>query len=94
MKKQLINKPNYMKNFKLYLTTCILSLFTFYSNASAQDCLPGDTSGECGPSVPEPGTGAPGIRKSPIDDYTPILIITAITIAGLISYKQRELLRK
>ncbi|SFM75476.1 hypothetical protein SAMN05421738_102185 [Algoriella xinjiangensis] len=81
-----------MKNLKLYLTIFIFSLFTFCSNTFAQDCMPGDP--ECDPNTPPDPTNSPGNRKLPIDDYAPLLIITAITIAGLISYKQRELLKK
>lgn len=35
-----------------------------------------------------------GTNNTPIDDYTPLLIITAVAIAGFISYKQRQLIKK
>ncbi|WP_291118756.1 hypothetical protein [Empedobacter sp. UBA7248] len=38
--------------------------------------------------------GGTGGRKVPIDDYAPILIVTAVTIAGVISYRQRQVIKK
>lgn len=35
-----------------------------------------------------------GSNATPINDYAPLLIITAVTIAGFISYKQRQLIKK
>lgn len=77
-----------MKNFKLLLTFILVTILNV--SISAQDCLPGDA--ECGP--PPPVTGTPGTQATPIDDYLPILVVTAIMIGGAISYKQKELFRK
>lgn len=35
-----------------------------------------------------------GTRKVPIDDYAPLLVITAVTIAGYFSYRQRQIIKK
>lgn len=79
-----------MKKYLKHLLFALL-FFSYTSYIYAQEpCEPGF---DCSGGGSENGNGT-GTRKVPIDDYTPILIITAITIAGLISYKQRELLRK
>lgn len=38
------------------------------------------------------GLGSGG--STPIDDYAPLLVITAVAIAGLVSYRQRQLIKK
>ena len=35
-----------------------------------------------------------GIRKVSIHDYAPFLIVTAVTIAGYFSYRQRQIIKK
>lgn len=77
------------KYFKLHFLILLLAFSV--SNTFAQEpCEPGfdcsDGGGEEGG-----GTGSPG---TPIDDYLPLLIITAVTIAGIYSYKQRKLIQK
>ena len=80
-----------MKKYIKHLFVTLL-FFSYTSSTYAQEpCEPGFDCGGDGGS--ETGGGLGG-RKVPIDDYAPLLIITAITIAGLISYKQREFLRK
>ncbi len=83
-----------MKKYLKHLLFALL-FFSYTSYIYAQEpCPPGSPAdAECSNGGSENGNGT-GTRKVPINDYTPILIITAITIAGLISYKQRELLRK
>lgn len=77
-----------MKNFK-FLFTFILAIILNVS-IQAQPSLPGDEDGE----TPPPPTGTPGAQSTPIDDYLPILVVTAIMIGGAISYRQKELFRK
>ena len=57
---------------------------------AADPCPPGF---ECSGGGEEEGGGTGG-RKVPIDDYAPILIVTAVTIAGVISYRQRQVIKK
>ncbi|GGF09479.1 hypothetical protein SAMN05443634_11448 [Chishuiella changwenlii] len=78
-----------MKNFKFLFTFILLTILNV--SISAQDCLPGDP--DCG-TPPPPVTGAPGTPATPIDDYIPMLVVTAIIVGGAISYKQKELFRK
>lgn len=78
-----------MKNFKLLFTFILITVLNVA--IYAQDCLPGDP--ECG-GTPPPVTGAPGAQATPIDDYLPFLIVTAIMIGGVISYKQKEFFKK
>ncbi|MDM1549977.1 hypothetical protein [Empedobacter falsenii] len=77
-----------MKKYRLLLTLFIFSIFTL--TTYAQDCDPDDP--DCGP--PPPGTNVPGKPSTPIDDYAPILIVTAVTIAGYFSYRQRQVIKK
>lgn len=82
-----------MKKYIKHLLA-ILLFFSYTINTSAQE--------PCPPDIPDCETsgggdetgGGNGVRSTPIDDYAPLLIITAITIAGLISYRQTELLKK
>ena len=79
-----------MKNYRLLLTLFIFSIFclTIY----AQSCDPADP--DCTGTTPPPPTNVPGKPETPIDDYAPILIVTAVTIAGFISYRQRQVIKK
>ena len=82
-----------MKKYIKHLFVTLL-FFSYTSTYAQEPCEPGSESGfDCSGGGSETGGGS-GSRKLPIDDYAPLLIITAITIAGLISYKQRELLKK
>jgi len=77
-----------------------LVLFIFFINSNVYvyaQCNPDfeicddNTPPNPGDTGPADGTGG---RTTPIDDYLPILVVTAIMIGGAISYKQRELFRK
>lgn len=73
----------------LFVILLFFSCITTYS----QICPPDPDGWTTNCNGEQPGQGN-GTRSTPINDYAPLLIITAITIAGLISYKQRELLKK
>ena len=77
-----------MKKYRLLLTLFIFSIFTL--TIYAQGCDPDDP--DCGP--PPPDTNVPGILSTPIVDYAPLLVISAISIAGFISYRQRQVIKK
>lgn len=53
-----------------------------------------------GTTPPNPGNGGGNVgdgtggRSTPIDNYLPLLIISAIVIGGAISYRQKELFTK
>ncbi|MDH1883580.1 hypothetical protein [Empedobacter sp. GD03797] len=79
-----------MKNYRLLLTLFIFSIFTL--TIYAQDCDPDDP--DCTGTTPPPPTNVPGKPATPIDDYVPLLVITAISIAGIVSYKQRLIIKK
>ncbi|WP_291074805.1 hypothetical protein [Empedobacter sp. UBA5987] len=76
-----------MKKYRLLLTLFIFSIFTL--KTYAQGCDPNDP--DCGPPPP---TNVPGKPSTRIDDYAPLLVISAISIAGFISYRQRQVIKK
>lgn len=79
-----------MKKY-LKLSLFILSLVLSTSFAFADDGWDGDD------TPPTPGDQeqqGDGTQTTPIDNYLPILIITAVTIAGIYSYKERKLIQK
>ncbi len=80
---------------KKYLRLSFFMLFLLFSTnyALADDCPPWVDPSECGGGGGE-GLGDGTGRKTPIDDYASILVITAVTIAGIISYRQRQLIKK
>lgn len=82
-----------MKNFRLLLTIFIFNIFVL--SIYAQPCDPNDPDCIGGGGTPPtpPDTNVPG-RPTPIDDYLPLLVITAVTIAGVVSYKQSQLIKK
>lgn len=81
---------------KKLLKINLFFLFVFIINISvnAQPPNPCDSGwGDCNENGGNTGNGD-GTRKVPIDDYAPLLVITAVTIAGIISYRQRQLIKK
>lgn len=74
----------------------IITIFFSFTTLEAADlpqpydCEPGF---ECSGGGEEEGGGTGG-RKVPIHDYAPILIVTAVTIAGYFSYRQRQIIKK
>jgi len=79
------------KYFNLILLILLFNSLGTSNLFGQNNCPPWDTncSGESGSE----GQGG-GTKKTPIDNYLPILIITAVTIAGIYSYKQRKLIQK
>ncbi|MGL5233641.1 MAG: hypothetical protein ACRC8Z_02635 [Empedobacter falsenii] len=81
-----------MKNFLKHIL--IITIFFSFSTLQAADlpqpCEPGF---DCSGGGEETGGGLGG-RKVPINDYVPLLVITAISIAGIVSYKQRLIIKK
>ena len=65
-----------MKNFRIFITLCIINIFTL--SLYAQPCDPADP--DCVPTPEIPGTNGPGSQATPIDDYTIYLIGFAILI--------------
>ncbi|WP_313578952.1 hypothetical protein [Chishuiella sp.] len=78
---------NSLKFYLLLISFCVINV-----NVFAQDCDPEDP--DCIPTPTDPNTNTPGNPGTPIDGYLPVLIITAVTIAGIYSYKQRKLIQK
>lgn len=78
------------KYFKLY---CLLVIFALSANLVLAQTppLPGGGWDDNGDEDENQGDGT---QKTPIDNYLPILIITAVTIAGIYSYKERKLIQK
>lgn len=80
---------------KKLLKINLFFLFVFIINISVNAQQPPEL---CNPdwedcNVNGEGQGD-GTRKVPIDDYAPLLVVTAVTIAGIISYRQRQLIKK
>ena len=80
---------------KFFLThILIITIFFSFTTLEAanlpEPCEPGF---ECSGGGEEEGGGTGG-RKVPIHDYAPILIVTAVTIAGYFSYRQRQIIKK
>ena len=74
----------------ILIITIFFSFTTLEAANLPEPCEPGF---ECSGGGEEEGDGT-GIRKVPIDDYAPILIVTAVTIAGYFSYRQRQIIKK
>ncbi|WP_333663600.1 hypothetical protein [Chishuiella changwenlii] len=81
-----------MKNHLKFNLLILLALFSF-SSLQAQLPEPCPDGFECEGGGGDGGQGTGG-RSTPIDDYIPALVVTAIMIGGAISYKQKELFRK
>ena len=79
------------KYLKINLLIIILALFSTSTVFAVDPPTPPGGGWEDNGGDAEPGDGT---QKTPIDDYLPILIITAVTIAGIYSYKQRKLIQK
>jgi len=77
----------------LIISTLFASNLLFASNTSgANETINTDVA----PPTPyaRENDGIGGNGPTPIDDYAPILIVTAITIAGYFSYRQRQIIKK
>ena len=78
---------------KILILTFIPVLVSSISVSAQQVPLPcmGDDCNQNGGST---GEGDGGPATTPIDDYAPLLVVTAIGIAGTIYYRQRQLIKK
>lgn len=79
------------KYFKLNLLPIVFLLF-LGNIVNAQSPGPPCRFGNCNDG--DQGQGDGSSKGTPIDGYLPVLIITAVTIAGIYSYKQRKLIQK
>lgn len=72
---------------KIFLT--FLTLFSIFTYANENFTVVNSNSGDMPPPPPAPndGLGGPGV---PISDYAGILVISAITIAGYMTYKKQK----
>lgn len=80
------------KYFKIHFLILLLA-FSVNNTLAQEPCEPGFTCDDSDNGGND-ASGGLGRRGVPIDDYLPLLIITAVTIAGIYSYKQRKLIQK
>ena len=77
----------------LIVTTLLTSNLSFANDANAGYDVNNTNAAPPIPLARDENDGLGG-NPTPIDDYLPLLVITAISIAGIVSYKQRQLIKK
>lgn len=78
----------------LIVTTLLTSNLSFANEANAGYDVNNTNAAPPVPLARDENDGLGSGGPTPIDDYVPLLVITAISIAGIVSYKQRQLIKK